>query len=134
MKFKITTALLITMATYLAFCTATGICQEDIEAAESAISIAKQDARIEDILTAFPEIRMEPKYSEEYGVWIIWLLTDDRQVGMVSVSLEQEKVLEFEFNINEINDGIQEEGELEHNWKSFLLAFSFAGCCLFRGF
>ncbi|MHC4758181.1 MAG: hypothetical protein ACYTE8_05965, partial [Planctomycetota bacterium] len=119
MKFKITTALLITIITYLAFCTATGICQEDNQAVASALNIAKQNANVKDILTDFPDIRMEPRYSEEYGVWIIEFLTDDREVGMASVSLEQEKVLEFEFNINEINDGMQEESELELNPKSF---------------
>ncbi|MHC4293902.1 MAG: hypothetical protein ACYSTX_06355 [Planctomycetota bacterium] len=103
------------------------------EDAEAALVIAQKDPRVEDVLTDFPELRIEARYSDEYEVWIIEFLSDDREIGMASVSIEQEKVLEFEFNVEEISEGFDEEKEQEFDLTSFFKRlkprFEGAGFC-----
>ncbi|MHC4131704.1 MAG: hypothetical protein ACYSR3_06900 [Planctomycetota bacterium] len=87
--------------------------------AEAAIIIAQQDPRVEDVLIDFPGLKMDARYSDEYGVWIIEFLSDSRETGVASVSLEQEKVLEFEFNIDEISEGFEDDRDAELDLASF---------------
>ena len=88
--------------------------------AEKALNIAQRDDRVKDILTDFPELRMDAQYAEEYGVWIINFLADDRNVGTASVSLKQEKVLEFDFNIDEVTENEPDDFEEKIEPTSFL--------------
>jgi hypothetical protein len=85
--------------------------QEQLNSAEQALEIAREDPRVKDILADFPEIRMTPSYSERFGVWIIEFLLGDREAGMASVSLEQGAVLEFDFRSDEIIEESEHEDE-----------------------
>lgn len=121
--------------------------EQEREGVEQALEIARRDRRVKDILTDFPQIRMQPNYSDQYGVWIIEFLVGDREAGMASVSLEQKAVVEFNFNINEITeaDDFEDERQIPFSlkflfsrlrprfeaaslaWLSIVLVFIFAG-------
>lgn len=59
----------------------------------------REEARVKDILLDFPELRLEPTYSSEWGIWIIKFMHVDRgQMGIVTVDPETDRVLEFSFN------------------------------------
>ncbi|MHC4264874.1 MAG: hypothetical protein ACYSUK_02965 [Planctomycetota bacterium] len=123
MKVKILISLFIFVSIPISFIfyTSTAFSQpENEQAAKMAIEIAKKDARVKDVLTDIPGLRIEPRYSAEYGVWIIEFLVNNHEAGMASVSLEQEKVLEFDFNIDEISEAEEEYLERELDSASFL--------------
>ncbi len=89
---------------------------------EKALSIARADPRVKDILTDFPTIRLVPTFAEKYGVWIIEFMRDDREAGMTSVSLETEEVLEFHFQpkrLRETDDEIGNGEERDQEGSSF---------------
>jgi len=118
MKVKVPISLFIFISFFTPF---DAFSKEQIQqGAEKALAIAKRDDRVKDILTDFPELRTDAQYVEEYGVWIINFLAGDRKVGMASVSLEQEKVLEFDFNIDEISESGPDDFEEKIEPTSFL--------------
>jgi len=69
------------------------------EIPERILSIVQADPRVRDILADVPEIRLEPEYSADHGVWIIHFVhADQGPKGLISVSAEGGAILEFSFD------------------------------------
>lgn len=70
---------------------------------EQIMSTVRNDPRVKDILTDFPEVRLELEYSRKFNIWIIkFVHLDKGQVGLITVEPESHRILEFNFNINKI--------------------------------
>ncbi len=87
--------------------------QEQVNGAEQALEIAREDPRVKDILADFPQIKMMPSYSERFDVWVIEFLLGDREAAIASVSLEQGAVLEFDVRTDELIEHSSHEDERE---------------------
>lgn len=69
---------------------------------EHIMDQVREDARVKDILLDFPEVRLEPTYSAQWGIWIIKFMQGDRQLGLVTVDPQTNRILEFSFDIGGI--------------------------------
>ena len=70
---------------------------------EAIMAAVQADPRVEDILTDFPEVRLEPEYAAEFDVWVIHFVHPDRgSVGLISVDAESGAILEFSFRPNDV--------------------------------
>jgi len=72
--------------------------QETGEVPEHIMSVVKADSRVKDILADSREVRLEPEYARELGVWVIHFVHADKgHVGLISVKAESGEILEFSF-------------------------------------
>jgi hypothetical protein len=70
---------------------------------EQIISIVRDEPRVKDILTDFPEVRLEPEYSKKHDIWIVNFIHEDKgEVGLITVEPDSHKILEFSFNIEKV--------------------------------
>ena len=71
---------------------------------EQIMSIVRDEPRVKDIITDFPEVRLEPEYSSELDIWIINFIHEDKgEVGLITVEPDSHRILEFSFNIDKIS-------------------------------
>jgi hypothetical protein len=99
------------------------------------MSIVRDDPRVTDILTDFPEVRLAPEYSSELDIWIMkFVHVDKGQVGLVTVEPESHEILEFSFSIDKAvgkgrealsaeSDDDRPDGGLFQSLRSFLPDF-----------
>jgi hypothetical protein len=70
---------------------------------EQIMSIVRDDPRVRDILTDFPEIRLVSEYSRKHDIWIVNFIHEDKgEVGLITVEPESNRILEFSFNIDKV--------------------------------
>jgi hypothetical protein len=72
---------------------------------ERIMAQVREDARVKDILLDFPEVRLDPTYSAQWSIWIVKFMQGDRQLGLVTVDPENNRILEFSFDIDGILRG-----------------------------
>ncbi|UCD53094.1 MAG: hypothetical protein JSW27_10715 [Phycisphaerales bacterium] len=72
--------------------------QEAREVPERIMSAVRADPRVKDILADFHEVRLEPEYAPDFGVWIVHFIhADQGPKGLISVDAESGEILEFSF-------------------------------------
>ena len=75
------------------------VAQETREVPERIMTAVRADARVRDILADYPEIRLEPEYARQFGVWIVHFVhADQGSKGLISVDAESGEILEFSFD------------------------------------
>lgn len=83
--------------------------QEMGEVPKRIMSVVKADPRVKDILADSREVRLEPEYAHESGVWIIHFIHADRgHMGLVSVQDETGEILEFSFKSGDARPEVRE--------------------------
>jgi hypothetical protein len=63
--------------------------------AKEAIKVARQVPKLKSLTKRYPNVRLSASFNDRYGVWIIELVSDNREVGFVSISNDG-RVLEVE--------------------------------------
>jgi len=77
--------------------------QNENSSLEQIMSIVRDEPRVKDILTDFPEVRLLPEYSSKHDIWIINFIHEDKgEVGLITVEPDSHKILEFNFNIDKV--------------------------------
>ncbi|MHC4520007.1 MAG: hypothetical protein ACYTAS_15565 [Planctomycetota bacterium] len=72
--------------------------QERPNVPEHIMAVVRADPRVKDILADFQEVRLEPEYAREFGVWIIHFVHADKgPMGLISVGADNGEILEFNF-------------------------------------
>ncbi len=89
---------------------------------ESVMDAVRADPRVEDILADFREVRLEPEYAAEFGVWVIHFIHPDRgSMGLISVDDESGEILEFSFRPNDARAETEERERREESEESDVL-------------
>lgn len=128
--------IILSLLTFLLFSSQYLYAQDKSVTDDQIMSIVRDDPRVKDILTDFPEVRLESEYSKKFNIWIIkFIHLDKGQVGLITVEPESHRILEFNFNINKIQpeereawpdepDDDRMEKDLFHLLRSFLPEFN----------
>jgi hypothetical protein len=77
------------------------------------------DPRFRELLEVYPELRLAPRFVDEYDCWIVEFIIDKGEVGMATVSPDGKRILEFgEFDAErpEPDDHPDDRGEGGSLW------------------
>ena len=78
---------------------------QETDVPDHIMTTVRADPRVKDILTDFPEVRLEPRLAREHGIWIVHLVHADKgRVGLVTVAPETGEILEFTFEPEQVRE------------------------------